>query len=180
MAGDAVHFGDDNADDVGLLRDLLRQVAELLDRQRVGEVHVHPRQVVHAVGVGDEHDRRDVFADLLGAAVQVAKVRRHFGDDLAVGAQDEAEHAMGAGVLRAHVHQHLVGPNVELDDGLVFFFRGTSGGPAVDLQSSSPFWIDPAAACECISRMALARGESRWRWATEQSICVFSSVPSGN
>ena len=93
--------------------------AQLLDGQRVAEVHVHPGQVVHPVGVGDELDRRDVLADLLGAAVQIAQVRRHFGDDLAVGAQHEPQHAVRAGVLRPHVDEHFVGADVELDDGLV-------------------------------------------------------------
>ena len=94
--------------------------AQLLDGQRVAEVHVHPGQVVHAVGVGDELDRRDVLADLLGAAVQIAEVRRHLGNDLAVGPQHQAQHAVRAGVLRAHVDEHLVGADVELDDGGVW------------------------------------------------------------
>ena len=93
--------------------------AELLDGQRVAEVHVHPGEVVHPVRVRDELDRRDVLADLLGAAVQVAEVRGDLGDDLAVGAQHEPQHAVRARVLRAHVDEHLVGADVELDDGRV-------------------------------------------------------------
>src|SRR5207249_11461313 len=97
------------------------------------EVHVHAGQVVHAVGVGDELDRRDVFADLLGAAVQVAHVRHHFGDQLAVGAQHQAQDAVRAGVLRAHVDEHLVGADVELDDGGV---DGRGGGGGHDYSGS--------------------------------------------
>ena len=40
-----------------------------------------------------------------------------FGDDLAVGPQHEPQHAVRAGVLRPHVDEHLVGADVELDDG---------------------------------------------------------------
>src|SRR5262249_31998240 len=69
-------------------------------------------------------DRGDVLADLLGAAVEVAEVRGDFGDDLAVGPQHEPQHPVGAGVLRTHVDEHLVGPDVELDDGRVGLFGG--------------------------------------------------------
>src|SRR5207247_10433077 len=100
--------------------------AQLFHGQGVAEVHVHPRQVVHAVGVGDVLDGRHVFADLLGAAVQVAHVRHHLGDQLAVGAHHQAENAVGAGVLRAHVDEHPVGADVELDDGGIG--GGDSGG----------------------------------------------------
>ena len=87
-------------------------------------------EVVHPVRVRDELDRRDVLADLLGAAVQVAEVRRDLGDDLAVGAQHEPQHAVRAGVLRPHVDEHLVGADVELDDGGV---RRLLGGHIDDL-----------------------------------------------
>ena len=45
---------------------------QLLDRQAERPVLVHPRQVVHAVGVGDVLEVSDVLADLLGAAVALA------------------------------------------------------------------------------------------------------------
>ena len=53
------------------------------------------------------------------AAVQVAEVGSDFRDHLAVGAQDEAQHAVRAGVLRTHIDQHLIGSDIELDDGRV-------------------------------------------------------------
>ncbi len=91
-------------------------VQQLLDRQRPAEIHVHAGQVIHPVGVGNPLPRRQVLADLLGAAVQIADVRRDFGDDFAVGPQHQPQHAVRAGMLRAHVDQHLVGADVELDD----------------------------------------------------------------
>src|SRR5262249_37726641 len=117
VAGNAVQLGDNDPNDLRLLRYL--HAAELLDRHGVAKVHVHPRQVIHAVGVGDELDGQDVFADLLSAAVQIAEVRRDFRDHLTVGPQHQAEHAVRAGVLRSHVDEHFVGADVKLDDGRV-------------------------------------------------------------
>ena len=45
------------------------------------------------------------------------EVRRHLGDDLAVGPQYEPEHAVRTRVLRSHVDEHLVGADIELDNG---------------------------------------------------------------
>ena len=73
VAGDAAHLGDDHAQVAGLLGKLV--VEQLLDAQRPAEIHVHPGQVVHPVGVGNPLPRREVLADLLGTAVQVADVR---------------------------------------------------------------------------------------------------------
>jgi hypothetical protein len=52
------------------------------------------------------------------------------GDDLAVGAQHQPQHAVGAGVLRPHVDEHLVGADVELDE------------PEVD-GACRPYWRRP-------------------------------------
>jgi hypothetical protein len=107
-----------SADDHAEVVRLFRQVHphELLDRQRPAEIHVHAGQIIHPVGVRNPLPGREVFADFFGAAMQVADVRRDFGDHFAVGPQHQAEHAVGARVLRAHVDQHFVGPNVELND----------------------------------------------------------------
>ena len=91
------------------------QPEQLFDRQRPAQVHVHPGQVIDAVGIGDVLPRREVLADLLRAAVQIADVRRHLGDHFAVGPQHQPQHAVRAGMLRAHVDQHLVAAQVEFD-----------------------------------------------------------------
>ena len=93
---------------------------QLLDAQRPAEIHVHPGQVIHAVGVGNPLPRREVLADLFRAAVQVADVRHDFGDDFAVGPQHQPQHAVRARMLRAHVDEHLVRADVELDDAGIF------------------------------------------------------------
>ena len=79
------------------------------------QVHAHRGQVVEPIGIGQKLARRDVFADPLGAAVQVADMRRDFRNHLAVGPQHEPQHAVRARVLRAHVNQHFVRANVEFD-----------------------------------------------------------------
>ena len=45
-------------------------------------------------------------------------------DDFAVGPQHQPQHAVRAGMLRAHVDQHLVGADVELDDAGIVELRG--------------------------------------------------------
>ena len=52
-------------------------------------------------------------------------MRRDLRDDFAIRLEHEPEHAMGAGVLRPHIDKHLVGADVELDDGLI---RKRGGG----------------------------------------------------
>src|SRR5262249_59721224 len=113
---------DNHANDVRLFRQL--HPRQFFNRERVAEIHVHPGQVVHSVGVRDELNRSEVFADLLGAAVEISHVRNGLRDHLAVGPQHQPQHAVSAGVLRAHVHQHFVGADVEFDDGRV----GEGGG----------------------------------------------------
>ena len=93
---------------------------QLFDAQRPAEIHVHPGQIIHAVGVGNPLTRREILADLFGAAMQVADVRLDFGNDFAVGAQHQPQHAVRAGVLRAHVDEHFVGADVEFNDAWIF------------------------------------------------------------
>ena len=99
------------------------QVEQLFHDQRPAEIHVHAGQVIHPIGVRNPLSRSEVLADLFGAAVQIADVGRDFGDHLAVGPQHQPQHAVRAGMLRAHVDQHLVGSNIELNDARIVGLR---------------------------------------------------------
>ncbi len=113
VAGDPIQLAHDDPQVPQLLRRL--ETHELLHRQGPAEVHVHAGQVVQPVDVGHELPRRQVLADLFRRAVQVADVRRGGQDHLAVGPQHQPQHAVRAGMLRAHVHQQLVAAEVELN-----------------------------------------------------------------
>ena len=123
VAGDAVHLGDDHAQVLGLLGAAPGFIS-------FSTVSAQPRfmfiagQIVHPVGVGNPLPRREILADLFGTAMQIADVRRAFRNDLAVGPQHQPQHAVRAGMLRAHVDQHLVGANVEFDDPRIVEMRG--------------------------------------------------------
>ena len=110
---------------------------QLLDAQRPAEIHVHAGQVIEPVGVGQELARREVLADLLRRAVQIADVRRDFGHHFAVGPQRQPQHAVRAGMLRAHVDEHLVRLDVELD-GFGLCMRSVS----IDLPRRDPVILD--------------------------------------
>jgi hypothetical protein len=104
---DPVELRHDDADVLRPRRDLDRE--QLLDRQAERQVVAHRREVVHPVRVRDELLVPEVLADLLGAAVEVAHDGRHLAHHLAVGADHEAQHAVGGGVLRPHVEEHVLG-----------------------------------------------------------------------
>src|SRR3546814_16522741 len=70
-----------------------------------------------AVHIGQRLEVGLVFAELLGAAVKEADVRVDALNDLAVELEDEAQHAVRGGVLRAEVDR-VVG-DFDIDDGRV-------------------------------------------------------------
>ena len=71
---------------------------------------VDGRDVVHPVGVGDDHRERLGLEELLRPAVEVPDVGAGRDDPLAVDLQDEAEDAVRRRVLRPEVELHLVEP----------------------------------------------------------------------
>ena len=83
--------------------------AERLARHRPALVAEHRGDVVDAVGVRHEAVPADLLGDLLDRAVQVADVGDRLAHHLAVGLDDEAQHAVRARVLRTHVEGHLLG-----------------------------------------------------------------------
>ncbi len=109
-----------DADDLGAGRDL--DAHEPLDGDGVAQVVAHGGEVVGAVGVGQEVLVPDGLALLLEAGVQVAEVGVGGDDGLAVELDDDAQHAVGGGVVGAHVENHVaVGVGLlgrDLGDGL--------------------------------------------------------------
>ncbi len=106
MAGDAGQFGQDDANDLRPRRRLDAQ--QLLDRQDVAQIVGHRRQVVHPVG----HDQRLGVGlglhVLFDAGVQEADIRGQIDDGFAVQLHQQAQHAVGAGMLRPHAEQHVL------------------------------------------------------------------------
>ena len=116
VRGDPLQLRHDDADRGDVRADL--DPAQLLDREREAERVAHGRDVVQAVGVGHDAGVVDVLAVLLEAAVEVADVRPRGLDDLAVGAQLDAQHPVGGRVLRPHVEDHLVGVDLRRIPGV--------------------------------------------------------------
>ena len=107
MARDALQFRDQDADVLHALGHL--DAEQLLHRQHVGQgVGLRP-EVVHALD--ERHDLLPLLllGRLLDARVQVADRGLGAHDLLAIELDDEAQHAMGGGVLRPHVHRHRFG-----------------------------------------------------------------------
>ena len=76
---------------------------ELLDRQAVGVLVAHHRDVVEPVHVGQRLDVGARLGELLGGAVQEADVRVGALDHLAVELEHEAQHAVRRRMLRPEV-----------------------------------------------------------------------------
>ena len=133
VAGDAAELAAHRAEVLGAQRDL--ELEQPLAGDRVALVGEHRGDVVDAVGVGHEARVADDLADLLDAAVQVADVGDGGADHLAVGLDEEVDDAVGGGVLRTEVEDHLLGVLVHAaQDELVHVFfsplRYALGGSA--------------------------------------------------
>ncbi len=103
---DAGELVEQHADVLRALGDLKLQ--QLLDCEAVGEVVGHRAEIVDAVGERDDLLVELGLAGLLDAGVQVADVGRERDDGLAIDLEHQAEHAVGRGMLRAHVEDHGV------------------------------------------------------------------------
>ena len=100
----AVELGHEHADPRGPRRHL--DLEQLLGREREHELVVERREVVHAGDVGAALHVGQLLAGLLHPGVEVADDRLRAQHDLAVELEHEAQHAVGAGVLRPHVDDH--------------------------------------------------------------------------
>src|SRR5262249_20226197 len=65
--------------------------------------------VIHAVNVGIEHRVGTMFGDLLHSAVEVSNDAFGAKNFFAVEAENHAQHAVGGGMLRAHIYDEFVG-----------------------------------------------------------------------
>ncbi len=102
MVEDARDLGEEHAD---VLRARRRLDAEqLLDRERVGMLLAHRRDIVEPVEIGHRLEIGLVLDQLLGAAMEEADMRIGTLHDLAVHLEDEAQHAVGRRMLRPEIH----------------------------------------------------------------------------
>ena len=78
---------------------------QLLDREHVGVLVAHHRDVVEPVHVADRLVERLGLGELLGAAMQQADVRIGLLDHFAVHLEHQAQHAVRGRMLRAEVQR---------------------------------------------------------------------------
>ena len=107
MAGDAEELGHHHADYLGAVGHV--DAGKLLHREDVGEIVHDPAQVVDAVRVRDEGVPGLPLPHLLRATVVEADLGQAVDDLLSVELQDDADDAVGAGMLGPHVEEHEVG-----------------------------------------------------------------------
>ena len=107
VAGDPLQLAENRAHVARAPRHLDRH--QLLDRLAVADVAGRGGDVVHPVGQQDDLRPVAVLAQLLDAAVQIADDDVGVDDLLAVEPQHDAQHAVRARMLRAHVDHEFVG-----------------------------------------------------------------------
>ena len=100
-------------------------VEQLFYRFAIAQAVRDRRHVVHAVHVGIEHGVGTVLGDLLHAAMQIANHAFGAQNLFAVELQDDAQHAVSGGVLRAHVDDEFVG----IEKGFLVLFQFEVGSP---------------------------------------------------
>ncbi len=108
VAGDAVQLHEQDPHDLRLLRDVVLDVEQPLDAQGVRRLVEERREVVHAGAERDALHPGAVLHVLLDAGVQVADAAAGLGHRLALELEDQPEHAVRRGVLRAHVDHDVV------------------------------------------------------------------------
>ena len=100
-------------------------VEQLFHRFAIAQAVRDRRDVVHAIHVGIEHGVGAVLGNLLHPAMEVADHALGAQNFFAVELQDDAQHAVGGGVLRAHVDDELVG----IEKGFLVLFQFQVGSP---------------------------------------------------
>ena len=106
VAGDAEHFRQHHPDDLDPVGHF--DAGQFFHRQHVRKVVHHAAQIIDAVGVGNIAVPGLALGHLLGATVVVADVGHAVDDLFTVQLQDDAEGAVGTGVVGAQVEEHVV------------------------------------------------------------------------
>ena len=106
VAAHAVQFAEQHPHPDGALGNVAVDTQQLLGGHAEDEFVVQRAEVVHAGDVGAALYVRQVLALLLHAGVQVADDRLATQHGFALQLQHQAQHAVGAGVLRPHVDDH--------------------------------------------------------------------------
>ncbi len=106
VAGNPLQLAEDRPHVTGPARHLDRE--QLLHRLAVADVVGRGRDVVHPVGQQDDLRPVAVLAQLFDAAVQIADHHVAIDYFFAIEPQHDAQHTVGARVLRAHVDHELV------------------------------------------------------------------------
>ena len=127
MREQAADLGIEHADELGAQRH--GHADELLDRERIGVLLVHRRDIVEPVEIGQRLKIGLVLDQLLGAAMEQADMRVDALDDLAVELEHEAQHAMGRRMLR---------PEIDGEVAVVAFMLAALGLGAWRLSVSRP------------------------------------------
>lgn len=105
MREDAADLGIEHADELAAARH--GHADEALDRERIGMLLVHRRDIVEPVEIGHGLEIGLGLDQLLGAAMQQADMRIDALDDLAVEFQHQAQHAVRGRVLRAEIDREV-------------------------------------------------------------------------
>ena len=105
MREDAADLGIEHADELAAARH--GHAHQLLDRERIGMLLVHRRDIVEPVEIGQRLEIGLGLDQLLGAAMQQADMRVDTLDDLAVELQHQAQHAVRRRMLRAEIDREV-------------------------------------------------------------------------
>ena len=127
-------FRHHHANDVGAVGDLILDAEQLLNAECVDQLVVQSGHVIHAGNEGRALSPGPVFHVLFDTGVQVADGRPHAFDSFSVKFNDQAQHSVGGGVLRAHVD----------DQAILLAFRWRKDGV-------------PVIALDVVDRVALTR-----------------------
>ena len=106
VAGDSIELGGQHAQPGRARRRV--NARQPFDCDRPADVVVDRAEIVEPIGVRRKLDIAQILADLLLAAVEIADVWIGFADPFAVGFQENAQHPVSAGMLRAHVDEDFV------------------------------------------------------------------------